>query len=243
MFPNTALYYTLSHHLYRDAQAKSSPEAIAENVARIAATGVGELDVPSMKKYIQFCKAKCFPRLSEEAGDILASSYVKIRDDVRKGMMHSLPRTDGDGQGDDQPAVPITVRQLEALIRISESLAKMRLEEDVQSEDIAEALRLFKVSTMAANAVDNKGHPQGIEANGSGSILRAAAPSREETIRTERFLKSRLAIGSIVNKQRIVEEAAGQGYDASVVARAIGVMIMRGELQERNQGRLFKRIK
>jgi DNA replication licensing factor MCM5 len=233
----------LSHYWYRDAQASSSPEAIAENVSRIASTGVGELDVPSMKKYIQFCKAKCSPRLSEEAGDILASSYVKIRDDVRKGMMSSS-RTDGNGQViDDQPAVPITVRQLEALIRVSESLSKMRLEEEVQSEDIAEALRLFKVSTMAANSVDNKGAPQGgVGANGSGSILRAAAPSREETMRTEMFLKSRLAIGSIVNKQRIVEEAAGQGYDASIVARAIGVMIMRGELQERNQGRLFKRI-
>ena len=198
-----------------------------------------------MKKYIQFCKAKCSPRLSEEAGDILASSYVKIRDDVRKGMMQSSSRVDESGQEvtEEQPAVPITVRQLEALIRISESLSKMRLENEVQSEDIAEALRLFKVSTMAANSVDNKGTPTGSEVNGGGSILRGVAPSREEMMRTEMFLKSRLAIGSIVNKKRIVEEAAGQGYDASVVARAIGVMIMRGELQERNQGRLFKRIK
>ena len=64
--------------------APDSAEAIAENAMRIATTGVGELDVPTMKKYIQYCKAKCSPRLSEEAGDVLASSYVKIRDDVRK---------------------------------------------------------------------------------------------------------------------------------------------------------------
>lgn len=54
---------------------------------RVATTGQGELDVPTMKKYIQYCKAKCAPRLSDEAGDILASSYVKIRDDVRKRVM------------------------------------------------------------------------------------------------------------------------------------------------------------
>ena len=54
---------------------------------RIATTGVGQLDIPTMKKYIQYCKAKCKPRLSDEAGDILASSYVKIRDDVRKRVM------------------------------------------------------------------------------------------------------------------------------------------------------------
>jgi DNA replication licensing factor MCM5 len=62
----------------------NSPEAIAENIMRVATTGVGELDVPAMKKYIQYCKARCKPRLTEEAGDVLASSYVKIRDDVRK---------------------------------------------------------------------------------------------------------------------------------------------------------------
>ena len=65
----------------------NSPAAIAENAMRIATTGVGQLDIPTMKKYIQYCKAKCKPRLSDEAGDILASSYVKIRDDVRKRVM------------------------------------------------------------------------------------------------------------------------------------------------------------
>jgi DNA replication licensing factor MCM5 len=35
-----------------------------------------------MKKYIQYCKARCSPRLSEEAGEVLTSSYVKIRDGV-----------------------------------------------------------------------------------------------------------------------------------------------------------------
>ena len=54
---------------------------------RVATTGVGDLDVPTMKKYIQYCKAKCLPRLSEEAGDVLASSYVKIREDVRKRVL------------------------------------------------------------------------------------------------------------------------------------------------------------
>ena len=62
----------------------TTPEAIAEHVLQIAATGAGELEVPAMKKYIQYCKAKCKPVLSEEAGQVLTSSYVKIRDDVRK---------------------------------------------------------------------------------------------------------------------------------------------------------------
>lgn len=51
------------------------------------------------------------------------------------------------GQG---MVVPITVRQLEALVRLSESLAKMQLRNDVSEEHVREAIRLFKASTMDA---------------------------------------------------------------------------------------------
>ena len=114
-------------------QLDNSPEHIAESAMRLAITGVGELDPPTMKKYIQYCKAKCSPRLTEETGHLLSSSYVSIRDDVRRRMMTSVSERDSRNRpGADQPAIPITVRQLEALVRISESLAKMRLQDDVQ---------------------------------------------------------------------------------------------------------------
>ena len=224
------------------------PDAIADNALQVATTGTGELNVATMKKYIQYCKVKCEPRLSEEAGEILVSSYVKIRDDVRKRTIQSRASQSNDQEQnagpDGQSAIPITVRQLEALVRISESLAKMRLEEEVQPRDIQEALRLFKVSTMAANNVDKGGTDVTNASTGGGrNAFGFALPSREEIMRTESFLRSRVAIGVVVNKQRIVEEAASQGYDATVVARVIAIMTMRGELNERNQGRLFKRVK
>lgn len=220
--------------------ANASPEAIADNALRLATTGVGELDVPTMKKYIQYCKAKCSPRLDEETGDILASSYVKIRDDVRRRAMESEGGND-DERDSDQATIPITVRQLEALIRVSESLAKMRLEDDVQGQDIQEALRLFKVSTMAANTVDQTA--RSISSGENGNSMSNVLPSRAEMQRSEAFLRSRLAIGAFVNKNRIVDEAASQGYDATVVSRAIAIMAMKGEIIEKNSGRLFKRIK
>ena len=196
---------------------------------RVATTGSGELDVPSMKKYVQYCKAKCKPVLSEEAGQVLTSSYVKIRDDVRK---KSLQSTDFDQ--DAKSVIPITVRQLEALVRISESLAKVRLDSEVRIEDVNEALRLFRVSTMAANAADQN--------MGDQSLL-PGATNREDIERAQGFLRSRLAVGSMVNKQKLIEEAAGQGYNVMVLARVINVMAMQGELLERNQGRLIKRIR
>jgi len=216
----------------RSDARNNSPEAIAENVMKLATTGQGELDVPCMKKYIQYCKSRCQPTLSEEAGQVLTSSYVKIRDDVRKAILQS--------QGEDaQATIPITVRQLEALVRISESLAKMRLDSEVRIEDVNEALRLFRVSTMAANATDQTKVLGG--AGAGQSILGGAG--REEFERAQGFLRCRLAIGSTVNKQKLIEEGSGQGYNFMTMVRVLSAMAQRGELLERNQGRLLKRIK
>ena len=217
--------------MIRSEAQSNSPEAIAENMMRVATTGQGELDVPSMKKYIQYCKSRCKPTLSEEAGQLLTSSYVKIRDDVRKSTLQSLGE-------DAQATIPITVRQLEALVRISESLAKIRLDSEVRIEDVNEALRLFRVSTMAASSTD--------QTNGAGgpSILGgASANNREEFDRAQGFLRCRLAIGSTVNKQKLIEEGSGQGYNFMTMVRVLSAMAQRGELLERNQGRLLKRIK
>lgn len=48
------------------------------------------------------------------------------------------------------PAVPITVRQLEAIIRLAESLARMALQSEATEDHVREAIRLFKHSTMDA---------------------------------------------------------------------------------------------
>jgi DNA replication licensing factor MCM5 len=48
--------------------------------------------------------------------------------------------------------IPITVRQLEAVIRLSESIARMHLQTMVKPQHIEEAHRLFKISTLNAAA-------------------------------------------------------------------------------------------
>ena len=48
------------------------------------------------------------------------------------------------------PVVPITVRQLEAVVRIAESLARMQLVPTATEAHVRRALDLFTVSTMDA---------------------------------------------------------------------------------------------
>ncbi len=46
--------------------------------------------------------------------------------------------------------IPVTVRQLEAIIRISEAIAKMSLSNMVNESHVQEAHRLFQISSLAA---------------------------------------------------------------------------------------------
>ena len=55
-----------------------------------------------------------------------------------------------DGNSSEMPAVPITVRQLEAIVRISESLARMQLLVQATEAHVRFAIDLFKTSTMDA---------------------------------------------------------------------------------------------
>ena len=68
------------------------------------------------------------------------SQFVNIREKAHKPK--SNPK--------EKDAIPITVRQLEAIIRLAEALAKMTLSDVATVAHVEEALRLFNVSTLQA---------------------------------------------------------------------------------------------
>ena len=185
------------------------------------------LEPQEIRDYISYCRAKCSPRLTEETSAALASEYVAIRQTVKQQIE--------DNGGRKHAAIPITVRQLEALVRLSESVAKMRLSDDVDPADMAEAIRLFKVSTMAA--AKNK-------ASGPNADLRFLSDDfRSAVANAETFLKQRLAVGATATTARITEEAIGLQHSALAVRRAISVMLSRNELSEHDRARKIKRLR
>jgi DNA replication licensing factor MCM5 len=76
----------------------------------------GDISVDFLKKYLTYAKMKIFPRLTEEAGQVLQDLYVSDRM-TSKDQKISKKST----------GIPITVRQLEAIIRLSESIARIHL--------------------------------------------------------------------------------------------------------------------
>ncbi len=81
-----------------------------------------------LRKYIAYAKNNIFPRMTTEVKERLKTYYV----DVRKT-----------GQGEDA-SVPITVRQLEAFIRLSEASAKARLSNIIEMPDADRAIKIVK---------------------------------------------------------------------------------------------------
>uniref|UniRef100_A0A672RBT8 DNA replication licensing factor MCM5 n=1 Tax=Sinocyclocheilus grahami TaxID=75366 RepID=A0A672RBT8_SINGR len=100
----------------------------------------GEITLATLKKYVAYCRAKCGPRLSAAAAEKLKNRYVVMRSGAKEHERET----------DRRVSIPITVRQLEAVVRIAESLAKMKLQPIAGEEEVDEALRLFQVSTLDA---------------------------------------------------------------------------------------------
>jgi DNA replication licensing factor MCM5 len=213
--------HVLSVHISSNLESSSSSGASGGGGASSSSYDQNlDISSPKLKKFISYCRDRCSPRLSDEGAAILSSQYVHIRNQVRL----ALQDTPGESQ-----VIPITIRQLEALIRLSESLAKMRLSAEATINDVEEAIRLFKISTLAAS----QSNPS-LLGNGIGTA---------ETVRAEDFLRRRLGIKMTVNSRKIIEEALNQGHGDESIKRALSAMIMRGEIQELNQRKLLRRIR
>ncbi|MCK5548153.1 MAG: minichromosome maintenance protein MCM, partial [Thermoplasmata archaeon] len=87
---------------------------------------VPHFDPVFLRKYIAYAKS-IFPILTEEAMAIIKDNYLNIR-------------KQGEGEG---ATVPITPRQLEAYVRLSEASARARLSNSVKRDDAERAVRIM----------------------------------------------------------------------------------------------------
>lgn len=155
---------------------------------------------------------RCAPRLSPEAAEKLSSHFVSIRKQVHASELEANARS----------SIPITVRQLEAIVRITEALAKVTLSPIATEHHVDEAIRLFLCSTMDAV---NQGSSQG------------SRELNDEVSRLEAELKRRLPIGwstSLASLRR--EMVEGKGYSEQSLNRALMILQRRDTIIFRNQG-------
>lgn len=184
------------------------------------------IETERLKKYIAYARAHCQPRLSEGAAKMLKDEYVRIRKSIKK--QRSLKK----GSDDLTPeAIPITVRQLEAIVRLSESLARMELQPVANEEHVRKAIRLFKVSTFQAATL---GYLEG--QNGAEGF-------HTEVMRVEKVLRQRIPIGAQKSVSTLLRELTEQDYQEDSIKRAIHNMAQRGEVAYMNRQKVVKRLK
>jgi len=121
----------------RDIPDKKKDEKIATHVLKEHQYEMPDVlvDVPLFRKYVAYAKQRIVPQLSNEAVEELKRFYVDLRNKPVGSESALRP-------------IPISARQLQALVRMAEALAKLRLSEIVTKEDAKEAIEIMTYYLM-----------------------------------------------------------------------------------------------
>ncbi len=121
----------------RDIPDRQKDERIAEHVLNEHIKTGEDMTIPRelFRKYVAYAKQKIRPELSSEAIEEIKTFYVDLRNKplaVESGLR----------------PIPISARQLQALIRMAEAAAKIRLSKKVTREDAKVSIELMKYYLM-----------------------------------------------------------------------------------------------
>ncbi|KAF4349420.1 hypothetical protein F8388_021003 [Cannabis sativa] len=122
--PDDQTDYHIAHHIVRVHQKRE--EALSPTFT-----------TAQLKRYIGYAKT-LKPKMSTEARKLLVESYVTLRR--------------GDTAPGSRVAYRMTVRQLEALIRLSEAIARSHLETQIFARHVRLAVRLLKTSIISVES-------------------------------------------------------------------------------------------
>lgn len=187
---------------------------------RPISSGFNDIDMQKMRSYISYCKTKCAPRLTPDAAEKLSSHFAEVR-----GRVRTIEKETGG-----KSSIPITVRQLEAIIRVSESLAKISLSPVATERHVSEAIRLFNDSTM--NAV-NSG--QAIEGMNRKELQLDVQKIQDQ-------IRKRLPIGSRISERNLKIDLENQQFDTAAIDRAVALLVQKETLQYKDRRLVLVRM-
>jgi replicative DNA helicase Mcm len=149
------------------------------------------LDRDFFRKYVAYAK-RIFPVMTKEASAALRDYYMTIR-------------KQGEPEGS---SVPITARQLEAFVRLSEASARVRLSDKVTEDDARRAIRIVEYYLKKVAGEEGRFDIDIIESGTS--------QSQRERIRAIRSIIKDLAeSGGPVEHEDIIAEAEALGIERS----------------------------
>ena len=113
-------------HTHRENTTTSNVSE--EEVENVTEDVEPEIDAELLRKYVAYAKRNGYPMRTEEAKAEIRDFYVDLR---------------SKGQDEDAP-VPVTARKLEALVRLAEASARMRLSDTVDRGDAERVIEIVR---------------------------------------------------------------------------------------------------
>lgn len=184
-----------------------------------------ELEMPLsdlfLRKYFAYAKQNVRPVLTKAAMDEISDYYVKMR-------------SQGGGQ-EGVRSIPLTARQLEALVRLAESSAKMRMSEHVTKQDAERAINLLHYC-LTQVAADESGQID-IDRITSG----VASSQRSKIYAVKKIIEELEGeIGNKIPKSDIESRAGEQNISSTELDDILTKLLRSGDIYEPTSGTFSK---
>jgi len=204
----------------RDLPDKQKDEKIATHVLNEHSTKSKDMLIPRdlFRKYVAYAKQRIHPELSKEAVEELKTFYVELRNKPISSESAMRP-------------IPISARQLQALVRMSEAAAKLRLSKTVTKEDAEIAIELMKYYLMQVG-YDYESKTFDIDKISTG--IPTSQRSKIITVReTINHLEGRL--GSLIPVEELEKELEGK-LSKTEIDEAISKLQASGDIFKPKRG-------
>lgn len=106
----------------------AAPEVPDEELEAVSRTVTPDIEPELFQKYVAFAQQYCYPRMTDTAREAIEEFYVDLR---------------SKGADEDAP-VPVTARKLEALVRLAEASARIRLSDTVDEQDADRVIEIVR---------------------------------------------------------------------------------------------------
>ncbi len=174
-------------------------------------------DIEELRKYVAYSK-RIVPVMSDEAARIIEESYLNIR-------------RMGEGEN---ASVPITARQLEGYVRLSEASARMRLSPVVTDTDANRAVDMVEYYLGKIAAPDG----------GQWDIDRMATgitKKDRDSVKVIRDIISIFGADDGISMEEIIKHSAEEGFDEDEVRKIVKRIHEVGDVFRSTSG-LYKRV-
>ncbi len=205
----------------KDLPDEKRDSLLADHILRLhqtPETKSPDIDTELLRKFISYSRQRCKPKLSDSALNEIKAYYVNMRNK--------------EGDESASRSVPISPRQLEALIRLAEASAKLRLSNEVKKKDAKRAIDMVHYC-LTQIGVDPETGKIDIDriATGISASQRSHILSIKEII-TELENK----IGKTIPIDDIISEAKEKGIEGDRVEEAIEKLKRSGDIFEPRRG-------